>query len=348
LRFRDTRVRIVACGASNDAEGGAAGTGAVALHAEAAPLADFKYDTGLLPLVSPAQVQLKLSAGGGLTISAAADPGGDGLVGTKGGGKVALDLHVKVDGRLKVTSFLKNYDGDLPGLKDIDIPIRGEVPFDGLLLGDGESASATADLPETTLPEIPLGAVPGALVITVMKGSTLTSTFHGTCVSVAGGQATYTGESKTTGKLRLKGTIVLKLPAPLNKSIDLPVIEVPVPGVTTKVEGAAAAAGVGDSKQGACGPSSAAPGKPAEKPGSSSSGGSSSGGSSSGGSSSGGSTSGGGSSSGGSSSGSSGMGSSGMGSSGMGSSSGSSGMPQSCMSTLDCPGMQVCVAGLCK
>lgn len=38
-------------------------TSKLAFHAEVKPLADFSYDTGLIPAGSPAQVQLELSAG---------------------------------------------------------------------------------------------------------------------------------------------------------------------------------------------------------------------------------------------------------------------------------------------
>lgn len=257
---------MVACGGGADAAGdGAAAsesTSALTFVAEASPLADFKYDTGLIPDGSPAQVQIKLTAGGGLKVEAAAAKGTAGLEGKAGGGKLSIDLHMKLDGRLKVESALKNYDGDLPGLKDIDIPIVGSVPFDGLLLDEADSALASADLPETTLPEIPLGSIPGSLVLTVAKGSKLTSKFHATCLSVAGGTATYAGESKTGGTLVLKGKIVLKLPMPLNKEIELPEITVPIPEVTTATEAAPlSVAGVDDGSQGACGGATAG-GKP--------------------------------------------------------------------------------------
>lgn len=235
---------------------GKTASSALAFHAEAAPLKDFAYDTGLVPEGSPAQVQLKLSAGGGIKVDAAADKSDGALVG-KPGGKLALDLHVKMSGRLKVDSALKSYDGELPGLKDIDIPITGEVPFDGFLLDDGQSAEAHADLPETTLPEIPLGSIPGSLVLTVSKGSQLTSTLHGTCISVAGGQATYSGSSETSGVLVLKGKIVLKLPAPLNETVDLPDTTVAIPKVKAGLESAPLdVSGVADARTGTCGAAS--------------------------------------------------------------------------------------------
>jgi hypothetical protein len=260
---------MVACGGDPDAAAGGAtsseSASALTFQAEASPLADFTYDTGLIPEGSPAQVQLKLSAGGGLKVEAAAQKGSAGLEGKAGGGKVSIDLHMKLDGRLKVDSAFKSYDGDLPGLKDIDIPIAGSIPFDGLLLDAADSAVASADLPETTLPEIPLGSIPGALVLTVVKGSKLTTKFHATCLSVAGGTATYAGESKTGGTLVLKGKIVLELPTPLNKEIELPEITVPIPEVTTATTAAPLSVdGLEDSSQGSCGAAAggAKPGSP--------------------------------------------------------------------------------------
>jgi hypothetical protein len=258
---------LVACGGGSDAatDGPAVSdaTSALTFQAEVSPLADFKFDTGLIPEGSPAQVQLKMSAGGGLKIEAAAAKGSEGLTGKTGGGKLSIDLHMKLDGRLKVDSTFKSYDGDLPGLKDIDIPIAGSVPFDGLLLDASDSAEASADLPETTLPEIPLGSIPGSLVLTVVKGSKLTSKFHATCLTVAGGKAMYSGESKTGGTLVLKGKIVLKLPTPLNKEIELPSITVPIPEVTTATEAAPLTVeGIDDATQGACGATSAGGSKP--------------------------------------------------------------------------------------
>ena len=261
-----TTVACASSGSDAGADGaqGAAGPSALTFEASVQPLSSFKYDTGLIPEGSPAQVQLTLSAGGGLAVEAAAEPSGGALAGKPGGGKLSIDLHMKLAGRLKVDSTFKSYDGELPGLKDIDIPIAGSVPFDGLLLEAADSAEASADLPETTLPEIPLGSIPGSLVLTVVKGSKLTSKFHATCLSVAGGTATYSGESKTSGTLVLKGKIVLKLPTPLDKSVDLPEITVPIPEITTATNAAPlTVSGIDDADEGTCGAAAPAKGAPA-------------------------------------------------------------------------------------
>lgn len=230
-------------------------TSGLAFHAEAKPLADFSYDTGLIPASSPAQVQLKLSAGGGLTVDAAGAIEKGAFVGRKGGGKLALDLHLDLEGKLKVDSTFKKYEGELPGLKDVHVPIKGEVAFDPFLTGEGESAEAKAPIPETTLPPIPLGSVPGSLILTVASGSELTTKFHGTCVSVTAENAAFAGKAETSGLLVLKGTIKLELPAPLNKEIELPEIKVKVPALEAAIDGGSLAVkGAADSKAGAaCG-----------------------------------------------------------------------------------------------
>lgn len=80
----------------------------------------------------------------------------------------------------------------------------------------------------------------------------MTTSFHATCVSVAGGIATYEGTSKTRGVLLLHGTIALKLPAPLDRSIDVPEIKVAIPEVSVAMTGQVPAAGVVDSTVGSC------------------------------------------------------------------------------------------------
>src|SRR5205085_2672002 len=79
------------------------------------------------------------------------------------------------------------------------------------------------------------------LQLTVVKGSTLKTTYHGTCMTIAGGQAQYEGSAVTAGSLVIHGTIVLELPSPLNKSIELPEITVPIPSATSAVTFAAVA-----------------------------------------------------------------------------------------------------------
>lgn len=224
----------------------------IALSASSEPLASFDYDTGLIPAGAPAQVQLKLSAGGGVKIEATGKPSAKGLEGKKGSGKVAIDLHVKLDGRLKADAT--GTDGDLPGLKDIDIAIKGETSFDPFLVGDGQEAKLDAKIPAADLPEIPLGATPGKLRLSVVEGSVLRSKFAGSCVSVSNQKATYAGALTTSGTLILKGTLALEMLG-LEKSFDLGQIEVPIPELTAPLDFAAKdAKGAKDGSDGArCG-----------------------------------------------------------------------------------------------
>jgi hypothetical protein len=240
------------CSGSDD-DGSATGPSEANFAATAEPLPGFSYDTGLVPASSPAQVQLKLTAAGAIKVDAVGTKKDGKIVPRPGSGKLTLDIHVKSEGKLKLDTALKKYDGDLPGLKNVDIPITGEVAFDPFLLADGEKAAVTADIPETKLPPIPLGTVPGELVLTVVKGSTLTTTYQGKCVSVAGGKARYSGQASTQGKLVIKGQLAPKLPPPLDKPIDLPVFEVAVPPTPTALDSAAVdMSGLGDKKTGAC------------------------------------------------------------------------------------------------
>lgn len=238
------------CSSSDDAASGS-GPSEATFAASAEPLPGFKFDTGMVPASSPAAVQLILAAGGKIKVDASVDAKGGSITPRAGSGKLTVDIHVTATGKLKVDSPLKKYDGDLPGLKNLDIPIQAEVAFDPFLL-DGDGAQVVADVPETKLPPIPLGSVPGELRLTVLAGSTLTTSYHGTCVSVSGGKATYAGEAATKGKLLLKGVIALKLPAPLDKEIALPPFDVAVPETKTKLTSEAVELGASDKSMGTC------------------------------------------------------------------------------------------------
>lgn len=243
LPFAAAAVLLIACsddaakpGADADGEDQpeVAGATTVALSAAAEPLKSFNYDTGLIPADSTAgQVQLKLSAGGGIKIEASGTPSAKGLEGKKGSGKVAVDLHLKLDGRVK--SELAGFDGDLPGLKDIDIAIKGESSFDPFLVGAAQEAKVDAMIPAADLPEIPLGGTPGKLLLSVVDGSVLHTTFQGSCVSVAKEKASYAGVLGTSGNVILKATLKVGL-AGFEKAVELGQFEVPVPQLYTPLD----------------------------------------------------------------------------------------------------------------
>ena len=241
----------VGCGGDDSSEDGAR-KDTMTFHTEASPLSDFAYDTGLVPPASPAQVQLQFSVGGGLKLDTVAALRDGEFVG-RSGGSFAIDFRLLFKGRLKIDSPLSKIDGDIPGLDAIDFPIAASVPVDSLLLAEGEQAEVTANVPETRLPEIPLGSVPGSLALTVEKESVVTSKVHGTCIDTTDGKARYLGVAETSGTLVLKGTLMLKLPPPLDKSIDLPTITIPIAPVVTVTESEPVSVkGLGDRKQGAC------------------------------------------------------------------------------------------------
>lgn len=101
---------LVACsseeGPSANDEPTVTATAGIALSASAEPLRSFHYDTGLVPAGSPAQVELSLSAGGGVRVEAHGKVSDKGLEGEAGSGKMTLDLHLKLDGRLKTDATL--------------------------------------------------------------------------------------------------------------------------------------------------------------------------------------------------------------------------------------------------
>ena len=216
-------------------------------------LEGFAFDTGPQPPSGPASVSLQLSGNGAVKVEARGRIADGKLEGAPGSGSINLEAHVKVDGTLKIDSPIKKSTGDIPGLKDIDIAIKGSAPFEPFLLGR-ESADVVAAIPETKLPDVPLGSVPGKLRLAIGKGSELNSKYVGSCLTVAAGVAQYSGIATTSGKLVLMGTIALELPAPLNKEIALPPITVTIPSATSAVTFATVATiGAADSTSGACG-----------------------------------------------------------------------------------------------
>jgi hypothetical protein len=117
-------------------------------------------------------------------------------------------------------------------------------------------------VPETNLPDIPLGSVPGTLKLKVTDKSSLTSTFEGGCMRVAGEQATYVGTTKTSGTLVLNGTLAIDMPG-LSKSIELGDIEVPIPDTDTPMDfGAQPTKGVSDGQKGRACPATPGSGTP--------------------------------------------------------------------------------------
>lgn len=227
-------------------------TSALVFKGEQEPLKGFDKKIDLKADGVPAEATFEVSAAGKLSIEAGAKRDDKKLAGVPGSGKVSLDLHFKMAGHLKVETAIKTYDGDIPGLENLDIPITGSAAFDPFLL-DGSSDLA-ATLPTVALPEIPLGSIPGSLLLTIQPESKITTTFKGVCLSVKDGKASYQGSTNTSGSLVVKATLKLDLPMPLNKSIDLPNFTVPLPSLATPLDlGSIDATDLDANDQGACG-----------------------------------------------------------------------------------------------
>jgi hypothetical protein len=117
----------------------------------------------------------------------------------------------------------------------------------------GDPPKVVANVPDTKLPDVPLGSVPGHLALTVTSASTITTEYRGTCLEVKGGQATLHGVTTTSGKLVLKASIVLEVPL-FNKTIDLPDVTADVPASTAALDSdAVRAQGIADGTDGTCG-----------------------------------------------------------------------------------------------
>lgn len=217
-----------ACTNSAVGEGVADVSSGFAVDGEAPVFPGFSYDTGLMPSAGPAQASFKASIGGALRATTRARLADGKAVGVKGSGKLAIDLHAKLAGRLKVTSTLKSYDGEIPGLDDVDIAAVAEASFDPFLV-DGQSVEAIANVPEAKLPDVPLGSVPGHLELTVKSGSTVTAKLAGSCLSGADSKVAFTGATTMSGKIVLEAKLVLDLPRPLNEAVTLPLITIDLP-----------------------------------------------------------------------------------------------------------------------
>ncbi len=237
----------------------------IVFHGEDQPFSGFMADTGLQPPGSPVQIQFKVGAMGKITAEAHATSGGpDGapvVAAVAGSGALAVEGGFDLAARLKVdVSGVPKYDGDVPGLDSIDLAFHGSAMFDPFLVG--KSVTATADVPMTKLPPIPLpGGLPGDLLLTIDTGSTVTVTFEGTCAASSGGMAQYQGQTTTSGTLKIKPTVELKVPIVGTKSFDLPEQSVPIPPIargldlgTQKVSGGGSAPTGDVMKQGTCAP----------------------------------------------------------------------------------------------
>lgn len=224
---------VTACSGADGAATSAGDSADVAFHGELRPFDGLDLSSGMQPPASPVQVALSFAVDGAVTVDAKAVSGGPAdaprVAGTPGSGKQEIKARLKADAKVKVDLSALQYDGPLPGIEALDVAFAGASTFDPFLL-DGSSL-ATADVPETRLPPIPLpGGIPGSIVLTIEKGSFVRSSFHGTCANVTTGAsptAHYVGATKLDGELLVRGTVEIK--APLSKKIEIPSFKVKIP-----------------------------------------------------------------------------------------------------------------------
>lgn len=200
----------------------------VTFHGELEAFPGFGYDTGVQPEGSPVQLQLQFSASGKLIADAAATSGGSAgnvaVAGVPGSGVYKLDAHLKAAATLHVhIPGVPEYDGPIPGIENLDITLAAQTTFDPFLLG-GSKARLDANLPETELPPIPLGSIPGKLIITVSSASTINSNLWGVCAGVDQGSVQFLAEAATSATIVLKSKIVISVPFVGDKEFEIPEI----------------------------------------------------------------------------------------------------------------------------
>jgi len=218
---------------NGNAKGNAPASNELSFHAEVKPFEGVDFSSGMQPAASPVQMSLSFKVDGALTVDAAAIGGGSSdapkVAGKAGSGKQKIAATLKADAQMKVDLPGMKYEGELPGMEALAIAMEGTSAFDPFLL-DGSSL-ATADVPETTLPPIPLpGGIPGSVVITIEKGSVVHSDFHGTCANVTAGDAptaSYQGAAKLDADLVVHASI--ELHGLLSKTFDVPSFHVNIP-----------------------------------------------------------------------------------------------------------------------
>lgn len=253
------------CGGDESTDGTGGGASTLALDGETELFPGFEYATGLQPEGSPVQASFTMTATGVATVHAEAVASGSAdaptLTGLPGTGKLGLEGGFAMVGQLKIDiTGLPGYDGPIPGIEDISIPVSQVADFDPFLL-DGP-ATADAPIPATDLPGIPLpGGIPGQLVLAIAEGSVVQADFAGTCAGIDGGQAVFSGALSRGGNLVIAPRVEVEVPGFGTQSFDIPAFTVDLAGalgssevtMKTKVTGYGAKP-EGDSVQGSCGP----------------------------------------------------------------------------------------------
>ncbi|NUO50302.1 MAG: hypothetical protein HOV80_15715 [Polyangiaceae bacterium] len=230
----------------------------VALEASFELLDGFSYDTGKLPGSGPVQVSLVVSGSAVANVhlpAVASDASGDPALHAAGPGTIEISGGFALDGTLKVDqSGLPGYDGDIPGLADINLPISGSASVESF--GIGAPATVSAAITPGDLPPIPLpGGVPGKLQLSVAEGSTVDVSLEGICATFDDGDATYQGTAVRGGTINIGIAVELEIPITGSKKFDIATVGVPIPESSYEVAASASDVTMADAPEG----SSAAP-----------------------------------------------------------------------------------------
>ncbi|MEJ7731220.1 MAG: hypothetical protein WKG00_18640 [Polyangiaceae bacterium] len=251
------------CGDDESTDGAGTAAGKLAFDGETELFPGFEYATGLQPAGSPVQASFTLTASGVATVHAEAVASGSSnaptLTGLPGTGKLGLEGAFAMIGQLKIdVSGVPGYDGAIPGIEDISIPVSQLAAFDPFLLQ--APADAEAPIPATDLPGIPLpGGIPGQLVLAVAEGSVVQASFAGSCAGIGDGEAVYAGALSRGGSLVIAPRVEIEVPVVGTQTFDIPSFTVDLAGalgtsdvvMTAKVKGYSSKP-AGDSVDGSC------------------------------------------------------------------------------------------------
>lgn len=213
-----------------DDDENAAGGGELTLAGEAELFPSLEYSTGLVPAGSPVQASFTVSATGKSTLGAKAIASGSEsdatLSGVPDSGRFAIEGGFALIGQLKIDiDGLPSYDGPIPGIENVEIPIVGETKYSPFSIG--KPVSARAEVPPSDLPGIPLpGGIPGQLVIAIADGSFVELSFSASCAGVDGSDALYVGSVNRSGVLVLAPRVEVEVPIIGTQSFDIPELSV--------------------------------------------------------------------------------------------------------------------------
>lgn len=209
-----------------DDEENATGAGELTLAGESELFPSLEYSTGLVPAGSPVQASFTVSATGKSTLEAKAIASGSEssptLSGVPDSGRFAIEGGFALVGQLKIDiDGLPSYDGPIPGIENVEIPIVGETKYSPFSIG--KAVSARADVPPSDLPGIPLpGGIPGQLVIAIAEGSFVELSLSASCAGVDGSDASYVGSIERAGVLVLAPRVEVEVPIIGTQSFDIP------------------------------------------------------------------------------------------------------------------------------